>query len=75
MGYYEEKRQVFNVLEAIIKQNSGKIDKNLLIYDLTKRYKISEKTLIKRLELMKKVDKITEMGGILSWKTAKTSKI
>ena len=73
MDYYTEKMMAFDALERQIKQTNGiKIEQ--LIYNLTKKFKIGEKTIEKRVDLLLKLDKITLNAGFLIWNNMKNLK-
>jgi len=74
MDYYDERMRCFWAIEAILQKNEGGVETDFLIYDLTSKYKIGEKTIVNRLHLLKKLGKIDIIDGVIAWKTMKTSR-
>lgn len=68
MNYYNEKMMAFNCLESMIIKCDDGIDPDLLIYQVTKKFRIGERSITKRLDLLKKIGKVEEFGGVLIWK-------
>ena len=69
MNYYGEKKKANAILEERIKKCSdlGGAEINILVYELTKDFEIGENTIKKRIELLKKVGKVREEVGVLTW--------
>jgi hypothetical protein len=61
MGYYEELNKMSNQLELILKEFKIKkrpINKTDLIYNLTKSFKISEKAILRKIEILEEMGKV-----------------
>lgn len=71
-NHYQVQRQVFREIENLIKKTKDGCDKRLLIYELTMKYSVSEKAIVKRLSLMENLDLIDIIDNIIKWKKHST---
>ena len=67
MGYYDEKNKMQIALEALVKQSESGIEEIFVIFDLTKRFKIGEKTIQKRIDMYVNLGMVERFGELLRW--------
>lgn len=68
MSYYQARRNAFKELEDSLKEvHPMAVNPQILLYDLTLKYEIGEKCILKRLSLMKKTGmvQILDDGGVV----------
>lgn len=65
--YYNQKRTAFIALESLLIKSPQGFYKQQLVYDFTIRFDVGERTILKRIELMKQIGKIKEEDGVLLW--------
>jgi len=68
IGYYEEIYKMRILIENLVKKNSTGVDAKTIIYEVLKRFKVSEKAVTKHILFLKEAGKIDHIDGILTWK-------
>lgn len=68
MNYYKELNSMYSSLERILKSQEISVDD--LVYNLTKQFRVGEKAVIKRVELLKRLGyvEVDEATGWVKWK-------
>lgn len=74
MSYYTVKRQFVNKIENLIRKNSGDVTRETFYYDASHNYGFGQKIVNDFIDLLLKMGKISEFGGVLSWNHQKNSK-
>ena len=67
MSYYRECRNANKLIELLIMKASGKITVNDIVYAVTDKYEIGRGTVIKRINLLKEMTKISIENGKIHW--------
>lgn len=68
MSYYDTKKAVEYAVEEKIKQATEGITMPMLMYKITKQFAIGTKPIKERVELLKEIGAVEEVGGLLLWK-------
>lgn len=65
-NFYKEQRAMFNELEKYLR-SGAKINKNLLILEITKRYAVSEKAINRRIDRYEAAGMVERHNGTVEW--------